>query len=242
MLRADFGTVRVTADFGASYFIGGQRFVTLILFLKYFSEKTGDFQTECLYNIVTDPEERSEDAFYVRAVWHHHLKVSQVFDNWSTIILERDSGPHFQNNNIAFFESTIGSDYGKKFIVSAFAKRHGFNECDGALARFIGAVRSKSLEGSPPTTASSAAAVINSHDKFGNCTAYYFDKIDRNPDLFPKLRPFHGIQAAALCEFKYKFQDFNGKVVGKRDMPAYQWGRSMAVPRLSTRHKEQSMG
>jgi len=91
MLRADFGTVRVTADFGASYFIGGQRFVTLILFLKYFSEKTGDFQTECLYNIVTDPEERSEDAFYVRAVWHHHLKVSQVFDNWSTIILERDS-------------------------------------------------------------------------------------------------------------------------------------------------------
>ena len=58
----------MTADFGASYFINGSRFVSLILFLKYFDEASGDFKTECLYNIVTDPDERSEDAFYVRAV------------------------------------------------------------------------------------------------------------------------------------------------------------------------------
>ena len=83
-------TARVTADFGASYFIGGQRFVTLILFLKYFDEELGDLVTECLYNIVTDPDERSEDAFYVRAVWEHHLGTSMVFDQWEEIILERD--------------------------------------------------------------------------------------------------------------------------------------------------------
>jgi len=82
---------------------------------------------------VTDPEERSEDAFYVRAVWHHHLKVSQVFDNWSTIILERDSGSHFQNN-IAFFESTIGSDYGKKFIVSGMDSMNVMGLWHGLLA------------------------------------------------------------------------------------------------------------
>lgn len=86
-------------------------------------------------------------------------------------------------------------------------------------------MRSKSLEDSPPTTASPAAAVINSHDKFGNCTAYYFDKIDRNPDLFPKLRPFHGIQAAALCEFKYEFQDFNGKVVREKGYASLSVGK-----------------
>jgi len=224
MLRADTKTVRVTADFGASYFIGGQRFVTLILFLKYFDE-TGDFSTECLYNIVTDPDERSEDAFYVRGVWVHHLKISGVFDLWRTIILQRDSGAHFQNNNITYFESTIGPEFGKKFIVSAFAKRHGFNECDGALARFNGAVRAKSLEGSPPTTASSAAFTINSHEKFGNCTAYYFDKIDRNPALFPKLRPFVGIQAHALCEFKYEFTDIDGTLVREA---GYAMGRPIS--------------
>ena len=71
--------VRVTADFGASYFIDGSRFVTLIFFLKYF---------------VTDPDERSEDAFYTRAVWEHHLGTSGEFNNWDDIIFERDSGPH----------------------------------------------------------------------------------------------------------------------------------------------------
>ena len=73
MLRYNPRLVRVTADFGASYFINGSRFVSLILFLKFFDEASGDFKTECQYNIVTDPDERSEDALYVRAVWGHHL-------------------------------------------------------------------------------------------------------------------------------------------------------------------------
>jgi hypothetical protein len=64
-------------------------------------------------------------------------KGSGVFERFTEIKLLRDSGPHFQNNNIAFYESSIFELYGKKFSVSAFAKRHGWNECDGAMARFV---------------------------------------------------------------------------------------------------------
>jgi hypothetical protein len=225
MLKADPKAVRVTSDFGASYFIDGSRFVTLIFFLKYFEGETHDFATECLYNIVTDPDERSEDAFYTRAVWEHHLGTSGEFDSWHTIILERDSGPHFQNNNICFYETTIGPRFNKHFIVSAFAKRHGFNECDGALARFVRAVRDQALESKPPTNAMQAANTVNTHAKFKNCSAYYFNKIDRNPALFPKLSKFNGIQALALCEFKYDFLDAAGLEVQE---PGYVLARPIS--------------
>ena len=81
--------MRVTADFGASYLIDGGRFVNLKFFLKYLNEY-GDFTTEIIYNIVTAPDERAEDAFYVRAVWDWHLRSdgSKVFDPWLWIILQ----------------------------------------------------------------------------------------------------------------------------------------------------------
>ena len=94
---------------------------------------------------MSDPDERAEDAFFVRAVWDHHLRHSGMLDRWIEIVVCRDSGPHFQNNNITLFESSIYHEYGKVFRISAFAKRHGFNECDGSLARFVKAVRDSSL-------------------------------------------------------------------------------------------------
>lgn len=206
--------VKVTADFGASYLIDGGKIVSLILFLTYVDE-SGATNTECLYNIVTDKDQRSEDAFYVRSVWHHHLTKSGVFDRWDTIILVRDSGPHFQNNNIVWFESTIFELYEKEFLVSAFAKRHGFNECDGALARFIRALRDAALGGDPPKDAEDAARIINTHEKFANCTAYFWSVIDRNPSLFPEktMTKFAGIQAGQFCEFCYDYTDYDGTVV-----------------------------
>ena len=140
-------------------------------------------------------------------------KGSRVFARFKEIKLLRDSGPHFQNNKICYFESTFFQKYGKIFTVSAFAKRHGWNECDGAMARFIKAMQDEALEASPPRDAEAAVAVINHHAKFQNCTAYHFRKIDRNPALFPEFKPFEGIKKLALCEFKYEWTDFDGRVV-----------------------------
>jgi hypothetical protein len=208
--------VRVTTDFGASYFIDGGRYVCLIFFLKY-KNQYGDFSCETLYSCVSDPDQRSEDAFFTRAVWHHHLrkdgKGSGIFDRFDEIKLLRDSGPHFQNNAICYFESTIFALYGKHFTVSAFAKRHGWNECDGAMARFVGAINDASLEGAPPLDARAAVNRINFHDKFFTCSAFYFALIDRNPELFPAVVKFSGIQSLALCEFKYAWTDYDGRQV-----------------------------
>jgi hypothetical protein len=126
--------------------------------------------------------------------------------------LLRDSGPHFQNNKINEFETEIYERYGKIFTVSAFAKRHGWNECDGAHSRFVKAIKAGSLEGRAPKDAKDAVTLINMHDKFPNCSAYYFTKIDRNAALFPDLTKFKGIQALQLCEFKYDWTDFDGQV------------------------------
>ena len=218
-LRGSSRRVRVTTDFGASYFLeGDNRYVNLIFFLKYLNEY-GEFSTETLYCTVSDPDERSEDAFFTRTCWHHLLRGdgrgAGVFDNFDEIKLLRDSGPHFQNNKICFFETTIFEEYGKKFTVSAFAKRHGWNECDGAMARYVRAMKEASLEGSPPETAGDAVAVINHHEKFANCTAYHFQKIDRDPAIFPKYRDFRGIQKLALCEFVYEWTDFDGTKVSE---------------------------
>lgn len=215
-LREDWQRVKVTTDFGASYFIDGSRYVMHIMWLQY-CDTSGDFETQCLYNCVSDPDERSEDAFFTRAVWHHHLrsdgKGSGVLARWKEIVLVRDSGPHFQNNKICYFETTIWETYGFKFWVSAFAKRHGWNECDGAMARVVQAMKAASLEGSPPLDAKDAVEVLALHEKFGNATAYYFEKIDRSEKLFPKLRTFDGIQAKALCEFRYAWTDYDGQEV-----------------------------
>jgi hypothetical protein len=75
----------------------------------------------------------------------------------------RDGGPHFQNYKICYFESTVFAKYGKEYSVSAFAKRHGWNECDGALARLVVTCRdsARPSEGSPPTDAWMVAALIN---------------------------------------------------------------------------------
>ena len=157
--------------------------MNLILFLKY-RDDHGHFVKETIYNCVSAPDERSEDAFFTRAVWHHMLRTdgkgANVFERFSEIILLRDSGPHFQNNNINYFESTIWETYGKIFLVSAFAKRHGWNECDGRMAAFVQAVRASSLEDLAPTNAKEAVTCINMHHKFPNSTGYFFDKIDRN--------------------------------------------------------------
>jgi hypothetical protein len=69
-LREEPHRVRVTIDYGASYFMDGTRYVNLIFWLKYV-DSYGDFETECIYNCCSDPDERSEDAFFTRMVWHH---------------------------------------------------------------------------------------------------------------------------------------------------------------------------
>lgn len=210
--------VRVTTDFGASYFIDGTRYVCLIFYLKY-KNQYGDFSCETLYSTVSDPDQRSEDAFFTRAVWDHMLRTdgkgAGIFERFDEIKLLRDSGPHFQNNAICYFESTISQLYGKMFTVSAFAKRHGWNECDGAMARFVGAINDASLEGAPPLDAQAAVNRINFHDRFFTCSAFYFAKIDRNPALFPKVTQFKGIQSLSLCEFKYTWTDFDGREVSE---------------------------
>jgi hypothetical protein len=194
-LRGSAKRVRVTTDFGASYFIDGGRYVNLILFLKYM-DAHGHLVTETIYCCCSDPDERAEDAFYTRAVWHHMLrkdaKGAGRFKRFDEIKLLRDSGPHFQNNNVNEYETTFFDIYDKTFTVSAFAKRHGWNECDGAMARFVKAIKAGSLEGLAPKDAKDAVTFINMHEKFPNCTAYYFEKIDRNPNLFPPMTKFKG--------------------------------------------------
>ena len=163
-LRVSAKRVRVTADFGADYFIDGTKYVNLILHLKYLDDY-GDFATETIYCCCHDPDERSEDAFFTRAVWHHMLRRdgrgAGVLTRFERNLLLRDSGPHFQNNNICYFESSIYAEYHFEFGVSAFAKRHGWNECDGALARFIGAIKEAALDNvvGPPRTAKDAVRV-----------------------------------------------------------------------------------
>ena len=117
--------------------------------------------------------------------------------------------------------------YGIKFAVSAFAKRHGWNECDGAMARFITALKEAALENEvrPPTTAQEAVHIINMHEKFNNCTAYYFNKIDRNPAVFPEITVFKGIQKMALCEFKYEWTDYDGQTI---HLPGYVLSRPLS--------------
>ena len=173
IITANIRVVRVTMDFGASYFIDGSRFIDLVYFLKYLGDD-GDLVTECIFNLVSALDEISEDACCVRAVWEHLLGAARVFDRWDSMLVVRDSGPHFQNNNICYYESTIFSKYSKRIRVSAFAKRHGFNECDGSHARLVQAVRNKAMERSPPSYARGAASeagVMNEHEKFQNCTA-----------------------------------------------------------------------
>jgi hypothetical protein len=227
-LRESTRHCKVTTDFGASYFINGGRYVCLIFHLKYM-DSFQQFESEVLYSCVSDPDERSEDAFFTRAVWDHMLrkdeKGAKIFAKFKSIKLCRDSGPHFQNNKICYFETTMKKEYGINFSVSAFAKRHGWNECDGAHARFVKAIKEASLEDYPPLDCESAVGVVNHHDKFKNCAAYHFTKIDRNPNLFPKLVDFKGIQSLSLVEFIYSWTDFDGRVV---EEPGYVLGRPVS--------------
>jgi hypothetical protein len=73
-----------------------------------------------------------------------------------------------------------------------------------------------------PKECKDAVAVINCHEKFENCTAYYFTKIERNPDLYPKLLEFKSIQASQICEFSYSWTDIDGRLV---EEPGWAMGR-----------------
>lgn len=226
ILRADTGICLVTIDFGASYFIDGSKFIMLVMFLKY-ADEMGHFHMECVYNIVSDRDQISEDAHCVVMMWDWHLKPSGsgVFDNFRKIIVPRDGGPHFQNNNVCYFESTIYAKYGKLFEVSAFAKHHGWSSCDAAIARMVETVREKSMI-APPTDAATAAACINDHPKFLNATAYFWDIIDRSPEVFPAdLVKFKGIKDQQFCQFVYAYTDHDGEV--KRE-PGYVMARPLS--------------
>lgn len=68
--------------------------------------------------------------------------------------------------------------------------------------------------------------MINQHKtKFCNCYAYYFDKIDRDPGLFPKHADFVGIQAKKFCQFKYAATDHDGRVMQE---PGYVLARPLS--------------
>jgi hypothetical protein len=127
-------------------------------------------------------------------------------------MLVRDGGAHFQNNRICYFESTITAltleENGreKKWEVCALPKRHGYNPCDGAIARVSQCARKDAVAGNAPSGPTDWADMVNMNPNFCNAKGYIFEKIDRNPALFPNLNDFKGIQAEAYCEFQY-FQE-----------------------------------
>ena len=101
----------------------------LIMWLQYVDDN-GDFETQCLYNCVLDPDERSEHVFFTRAIWHHHLlpdtkgpgsgvlkrwKLKESFQNNKVFLFENHSGPHFQNNKVFFLKPQFGRSTTRNF-------------------------------------------------------------------------------------------------------------------------------
>lgn len=100
----------VYEDFVCSYDINGRKVYNLVFTIV--TMEGGQRKVRWLNNYCTDRASNKADWLYVRDVWDHNLKsVSEggtgEFDEFDRIIRSGDSGPHFHNHKMIWFESCI---------------------------------------------------------------------------------------------------------------------------------------
>ena len=202
---------QIFEDFGAYYDLGGNKCIDLVFFIRYCTDH-GVIEHFALHNFCTDPDQASEDSHCVRDVWLHHLLVSGELAAFKELDLQRDTGSHFHNNNILLLESRLFSLTGCKLQVNTLGPRHGYNNCDGEIARVASCARQAAVAGCPPYSEYQWAAMINNHPKFAHARGYYFKEINRDPSNFPS-NVLDLPRIKEMCEFQYHFTDQFGKEV-----------------------------
>ena len=119
-----------------------------------------------------------------------------------------DSGPHFLNNSMAWYFSTVYALHKTpdgdpiKIVYNMLGKRHAWNECDGEGGRTTTYFRREALDGRGPVSGEQCATALNTSGKFLSSVAYWYEAIDQNPDLFPPaFRKMKGIQQMSELSF-----------------------------------------
>jgi hypothetical protein len=204
------GEAEVTEDFVAHYDINGDKIINLIFTVKW--KEGGVLKTKYLDNYCSDADSNAESRFFPRHVWEFHLSAdgSGELARFKKIFRNGDSGPHFLNNSMMWYFSTVHKRHGIEIEFNTLGKRHAWNECDGEGGRTTTWFRREALEGRGPVTAEQCATSINTSGKFLNSVAYWYEAIDQDPALFPEeFRPLKSIQK--MSEVSYFHFDADGE-------------------------------
>jgi hypothetical protein len=89
-------------DFGAFYDILGDKVLDLCFVIRY-ADEFGNIRYKELHSFNKTEDFLSEDSFFTRAAWFHHLLRSGELDRWDDLMVARDGGAHFQNNRNLLF-------------------------------------------------------------------------------------------------------------------------------------------
>ena len=133
------------------------------------------------------------------------------FDGVTHILRTGDSGAHFHNKYVAYFESSVYEVYGIEWETHTLCKRHAYNLCDAHGGAGKRHAKAAAVAGHAPESAQEFAALLNGdRSSFGDTKAFAIEDIPR-PDTSKQIRPPAGIQRC--CEFQYFYTSKDGKKV-----------------------------
>ena len=138
--RLQPGQAVVYRDFVAQYNCDGEKVANLVLVVIWNAVVNGvsSKQVFKLNHFCSAKKERSQDAYYVAAVFDFHFgkggKHSAFFKNQNitTIFLSGDHGSHFSSIQTIYNESCFFEEYGIEVHLFFLCSYHAFNRCDAA--------------------------------------------------------------------------------------------------------------
>jgi hypothetical protein len=134
------GQAVVYRDFVAQYNCDGVKVANLVLVVIWLAvvDNVSSKQVFKLNHFCSAKKERSQDAYYVAAVFDFHFgkggKHSAFFKNQGihTIFLSGDHGSHFSSIQTIYNESCFFEKYGIEVHLFFLCSYHAFNRCDAA--------------------------------------------------------------------------------------------------------------
>jgi hypothetical protein len=106
---------------------------------------------------------------------------ASLLRRFKKILCSGDSGPHFLNNSMMWYFSTVRKRHNIEIEFNTLGTRHAWNGCDDEGGRTTAWFPREGLEGRGSVSAEQCATSINTSGKFLNSAAYWFEAIDQDP-------------------------------------------------------------
>ena len=215
------GQAVVYRDFVAQYNCDGEKVANLVLVVIWIAVVNGvsSKQVFKLNHFCSAKKERSQDAYFVAAVFDFHFgkggKHSAFFKNQkiTKIFLSGDHGSHFSSIQTIYNESCFFEKYGLEVHLFFLCSYHAFNRCDAAGCE--GKTLNKQMAGDRKglRTGSEFSSALNDSN-YSN--SYGWDMEDgierRNEIVFPvPLVSDATLDLRRKCEVRFYWEDEEGE-------------------------------